>query len=362
VEKKTLSTAILISALLMSAVAGTQFNKAKAETLGPPTFLSTESASSDILFISSPQNTTYNSHSILVNFTVTVPNAINEVGYSVDNGSIQRITNLVKVSEESVPYGTILLPPYIRVTYMGTFVLNGLSEGNHWVTIYQGYQYTGRWARYEIAVWATAEFLIDTGPPILKILEIGPNTSSQEMPLNFTINEPSSWMAYSLDQQTNITISGNTTLAGLSGGSHSLIVYANDTVGNMGVSETIKFTIALVIQVLSPERRTYDTSSIPLNFTVNSALAQITYCLNGEKNSSVSGNTTLTGLANGDYALTVYAKDEAGNVGTSETILFTVNVPFPTTLVIVSVITVAIIGIALLVYFRKRRKESGKKA
>jgi hypothetical protein len=355
VKRKALITAIIISVLLFSAVAGTQFNKAKAETLGPPTFLSTQSASSDILFISSPQNTTYHSHSILVNFTVTVPNAIYDVGYSVDNGSIQRITNLVKVSEVPVPYGEILLPPYIRVTYMGTFVLNGLSEGNHWVTIYQGYFYTGKWQRYEIAVWATAEFLIDSGPPILKILEIGPNTSSQQVPLNFTINEPASWMAYSLDQQTNITISGNTTLAGLSGGSHSLIVYANDTVGNMGVSETIKFTIALVIHVLSPERRTYDTSSIPLNFTVNSALAQITYCLNGEKNSSVSGNTTLTGLANGDYALTVYAKDEAGNVGASETILFTVDVPFPTTLVMVSVITVAIIGVGLLVYFNKRK-------
>jgi hypothetical protein len=233
----------LIMALLLSVAAGAKFNKVKAETLGPPTFLSTESASPDILFISSPQNTTYHEHSILVNFTVTVPNAINEVGYSVDNGSIQRITNLIKVSEESVPYGTILLPPYIRVTYLGTFALNGLSEGNHWVTIYQGYQYTGRWARYEIAVWATAEFSIDTGPPILQILELETDTSSQQVPLNFTINEPASWMAYSLDQQTNITISGNTTLTGLSEGSHNLIVYANDTAGNMVSSQTIYFTI-----------------------------------------------------------------------------------------------------------------------
>jgi len=177
-----------------------------------------------------------------VNFTVTVPNAINEVSYSVDNGSIQRIPNLEKVSEESVPQGTILLPPYIKVTYTGTLVLNDLSEGNHWVTIYQGYQYTGRWARYEIEVWATAEFLIDASPPILKILE-STNTSSQQVTLNFTINEPASWIAYSLDQQTNITISGNTTLAGLYEGSHNLIVYANDTAGNMVSSQTIYFTI-----------------------------------------------------------------------------------------------------------------------
>jgi N-acetylneuraminic acid mutarotase len=174
--------------------------------------------------------------------------------------------------------------------------------------------------------------------------------------LIFRVTEPASWMGYSLDGQDNVTVSGNATLSGLSSSLHNVTVYANDTAGNMGVSETIKFTIALVIHVLSPERRTYDTSSIPLNFTVNSALAQITYCLNGEKNSTISGNTTLTGLANGDYALTVYAKDYAGNVGTSETILFTVDVPFPTTLVIASVITVAVVGVGLLVYFKKRKR------
>jgi hypothetical protein len=54
--------------------------------------------------------------------------------------------------------------------------------------------------------------------------------------------------------------------------------------------------------------------------------------------------------------LTVYAKDEAGNVGASETILFTVDVPFPTTLVIASVSTVAIVGLALLIYLKKRKR------
>jgi len=244
--KRKATTLTFVLALLLSAVAGAQFNKAKAGTLGPPTFLSTQSAfPPDMILISSPQNTTYHANSIFVNFTVTVPNAIYDVGYSVDNGSIQRITNLVKVSEVPVPYGTILLPPYIRVTYMRTFFLYGLSEGNHSVTIYQGYQYTGRWARYEIALWTTAEFSIDTGPPILKILEIGTNTSSQQVPLNFTINEPASWMAYSLDQQTNITISGNTTLSGLSNGDHNVTVYALDEAGNMGASETTSFSVEI---------------------------------------------------------------------------------------------------------------------
>ena len=36
---------------------------------------------------------------------------------------------------------------------------------------------------------------------------------------------------------------GNTTLTGLSYGSHSIIVYANDTAGNTGTSETITFSV-----------------------------------------------------------------------------------------------------------------------
>lgn len=115
------------------------------------------------------------------------------------------------------------------------------------------------------------------------------------------------------------------------------------------------------IEVLSLGNRTYDASSVPLNFMVNEVVTQITYSLDGEENVTITGNTTLAGLANGDHTLTIYAKDEAGNVGTSETTRFTVDVPpvdvpFPTALVITaSGASAAIIGVSLLVYFKKRR-------
>jgi len=51
-------------------------------------------------------------------------------------------------------------------------------------------------------------------------------------------------MAYSLDNQANQTINGNCTLTGLTVGTHSIVVYANDTFGNMGKSETVTFTVA----------------------------------------------------------------------------------------------------------------------
>jgi hypothetical protein len=103
----------------------------------------------------------------------------------------------------------------------------------------------------------------------------------------------------------------------------------------------------------------YKTSSVPLNFTVNETVSQITYCLDGQDNVTTSGNTTLTDLPNGDHNVTVYATDEFGNTGASETIYFKVDVPFPTTLVAaLTVVSVFVIVVALTVYFKKRRREA----
>ena len=154
-------------------------------------------------------------------------------------------------------------------------------------------------------------------------------------------------------------------------GNHTITVYADEygVYGYLSVGfsitsfSSVNFTIDTIppnVSVLSMESVTYDTSDIPLNFTTSEPASQISYVLNGHQNVTINGNTTLTGLANGDHNVTVYATDEAGNTGASETIYFNVEVPepFPTTLVIASVITVAVIGVGLLVYFKKRKKES----
>jgi len=52
--------------------------------------------------------------------------------------------------------------------------------------------------------------------------------------LNYTVNEPVSKIFFVLDGQWNVTIAGNTTLAGLSNGVHNVTVYAWDDVGNVG--------------------------------------------------------------------------------------------------------------------------------
>jgi N-acetylneuraminic acid mutarotase len=112
------------------------------------------------------------------------------------------------------------------------------------------------------------------------------------------------------------------------------------------------------IKIVSPENQKYNESSVPLIFTVNKPVNWTGYSLDGQDNVTISGNTTITDLPNGLHNVTVYARDEFDNMGASETISFSVEVPFPTTLVAVaaSAATIAVVGAVLLVYFRRRKR------
>ena len=104
---------------------------------------------------------------------------------------------------------------------------------------------------YVIPPIVIAEFP-DITPPIISIVSPENKTYTvNHVSLNFTVSETTSWIGYSLDGQAIVTIAGNTTLSGLPGGSHSLVVYARDTAGYTGASETNYFSIA---QKTEPEQ------------------------------------------------------------------------------------------------------------
>ena len=115
------------------------------------------------------------------------------------------------------------------------------------------------------------------------------------------------------------------------------------------------------IAVLSPENKTYYTADaglnftdIALDFTVDEPVFSVHFMLDSGTPVEISGNTTLEGLAVGAHNVMVFGFDASGNMGSSETLFFTIE-PFPTTLVIASVITVAVASVGLLVYLRKRK-------
>ena len=118
------------------------------------------------------------------------------------------------------------------------------------------------------------------------------------------------------------------------------------------------------ISVISPENKTYTVSNVSLTFIISEPASWISYSLDEQANVTIAGNTTLTGLSDGTHSLTVYAKDTAGNTGTSETAYFTIETkeaePFPTTWIAAAIAIIAVFGAALLVYFVKFRKTTGK--
>jgi hypothetical protein len=131
--------------------------------------------------------------------------------------------------------------------------------------------------------------------------------------------------------------------------------YDFEILGSSSVFFTVD-TTAPSVSVLSMKDTTFNASDVDLSFAVNEQTSRTAYSIDGNDNVTVVGNTTLAGLPVGVHNVTVYTWDEAGNVGVSETVYFTVTEPFPVTLVVVaSVASVAAISMSLLFYFKKRK-------
>jgi hypothetical protein len=96
--------------------------------------------------------------------------------------------------------------------------------------------------------FTSATYLLETTPPKISLLApLNQTYDKPSVPLVFTTDKAVTWVGYSLDGKQNVTITGNTTLTNMTNGLHNLTVYANDTFGDIGASQTITFTIALPI-------------------------------------------------------------------------------------------------------------------
>jgi len=92
----------------------------------------------------------------------------------------------------------------------------------------------------------TLNFAQSTMPPNITVLSPSNQVyNNNSVPLTYTIASyaPVVWTGFSLDGKMNTTVTGNSTITGLSEGSHSVIVYANDAFGNVGSSGNISFQV-----------------------------------------------------------------------------------------------------------------------
>jgi predicted phage tail protein len=246
VEKKRLLTAAFILALLFSAVAGAQF--VDLGMANPNPFPFGEDVPPDAR--TNPPTITISStivtgNNVTINFKASVGESttafqswISKVYYTSDWN--QNATDVYQ-------YGNNL--DYIlRTEFSCKINMTEIPEGKHTVTVYalEGGKYIGDALMhlFNITGFSSVSITIDEFFPSVSVLSLVNKTYQfSDVPLNFTVSEPVSQMAYSLDGKENITISGNTTLPGLPNGNHSVTVYATDEAGNTGASETIYFRV-----------------------------------------------------------------------------------------------------------------------
>jgi hypothetical protein len=136
-----------------------------------------------------------------------------------------------------------------------------------------------------------------------------------------------------------------------SSGSVNFVPYLNAL--NPQAPSSAPITYPPNIAILSPLSLTYTESNVPLLFALDKPANWTGYSLDGGQNVTLTGNTTLTSLSNGDHNIIMYCNNTYGNFRASETIKFTVNSPIPLILAVAAVVVVVIVGIGLLVYFKK---------
>jgi hypothetical protein len=243
--------------------------------------------------------------------------------------------------------------PWVALPSEGFEMLElNLSSGFHFVAA--SAEYFGK------RVYADVAFAVDAVSPCITTLSPENKTyNTAEIPLTFEASD-SNGKRYSLDDQRPVYVQGNTTVKGVTDGVHSMVLYGESLFGTVYASDAVWFEVDTQppkVAVFPIENRTYDIPDVPLNFTVDGTASWIGYSLDRQANVTVGENLTLTGLSYGLHDLTVYANDTAGNTGASETIRFAVNSVFPTTLVIAGVLAMAVTGVGLLGYFKKRQRD-----
>jgi hypothetical protein len=196
--------------------------------------------------ILSPKNhTTYNPDRFNLSFRVVSITIEYDLYYSLDSAISEVFLGETPSQRKTLVNATLIsVTPGEGASKLKTFQysndLPNLSDGQHNLTLYYGYTDNFKIRREPAS--ATIIFYIDTSAPKITDLSVIDTDSGDRM-LSFNVDAETSWVGYSLDNQANVTVNGDAVLKNLSTGTHIVTVYAEDTAGNKGASETLYFTV-----------------------------------------------------------------------------------------------------------------------
>ncbi|MEE8167760.1 MAG: Ig-like domain-containing protein [Candidatus Hydrothermarchaeales archaeon] len=265
-----------------------------------------------VISLDSPDNLTYASASLDLNYTID-ENNLEWVGYSLDGS--------------------------VNVTLADNITL-ALEDGLHSLAVYAN-DSAGNLNS------STVYFTIDTMLPVVTI----------ESPLNTTYASTSVWVNVSLDDDsgnvtaqldgttnyslTNSSGNWNYFLADLSEGGHNVRIFANDLAGNMNSSEAVYFIVDTPppsVTIVLPLNETYASASLLVNVSVtdtsgvSSVLAEVNDSVNItlEKDSFTDYYNTTYTFSEGQNWIRIYANDSPGNINSTEIVYFTIDTTKPT--------------------------------
>ncbi len=250
----------LIMALLVTAAAGTllvSLGNANPymyhESVPAPAFVKP----TNIAVTSPKENVLYSTNgTIALSFSVTGPDApklltkyISIVDYKgdwmQDTVHAYRTKNFEVYTPDDFPF-------FLQFN----FDIIGIPAGRHSITVTTfaggGYAEGLTWYSFGINSSATVNFTMGAIPIVSFLVPQNSTFEGSSVPLNFTVDQPTSEITYSLDGQEKRTISENTTLTDLLNGVHNVTIHVIGEFGNLGGSETLYFNVDLPPQPPDP--------------------------------------------------------------------------------------------------------------
>ena len=295
------------------------------DTAGNKNYTSSVTFSKDTaiptIAINSPANQTYTT--TIINFNVSLNEAGSWCGFSLDGAA-----NVSMTANSSLTGFNATNSTMAQGSHNVVFACND-TAGN--INSSSG----------------TRTFSIDSIVPAATInLPANITYNIQTIPFNFSLNE-AGYCEYSLNNGlTNYTMTSNSSLTGfnatntsIADGSYTATAYCNDSAGNRNYTSSVTFskdTSAPQVTIVRPENITYNTQTIPFNFTLNEA-GYCEYSLNnGLTNYTMTANSSFTGfnatnssIAEGSYTVIAYCNDTTGNKNYTTTVTFSKDTTFP---------------------------------
>jgi N-acetylneuraminic acid mutarotase len=256
--------------------------------------------------------------------------------YYVGGFSVEMFSDRTQVYDVANGFWTDGPKMSIQRAYLGLAVVNdvvyaiGGFDGDKWLNLNEELKPSG----------------YGKVPPVIDIISPQQNKTYKNIQVDYTVNKVVSWVSYSLDNGPNVTLTkASSFVDNIPDGSHSIVLFAKDSLGNIGVSQTVRFTIdnaVPIITITNPLSQKYNTADITLTFVIDKPVAHISYSLNEQLPVSITGNITLPALPDGTHTIVVHATDELGNSGSSEEIAFTIST-FPTFWVAIVIVLIIIL-------------------